>query len=98
MAWAEAFACHLRGEIAAHPDRWLPETAESCYHRALALAEPRGMRPLLAHCHLGLGKLYRRAGKREQAHEHLTTAAAMYREMDMRYWSDQAEAELAEPR
>ena len=41
------------------------------------------MRPLVAHCHLGLGKLYRRTGKREEAREHLTTATTMYREMDM---------------
>ena len=53
------------------------------------------MRPLVAHCHLGLGKLYRRTGKRQEAEEHLTTAAAMYREMDMRFWLDEAEAELA---
>jgi len=32
------------------------------------------MRPLVAHCHLGLAKLYRRTSKREQAREHLTTA------------------------
>ena len=51
------------------------------------------MRPLVAHCHFGLGKLYRRAGKRQQAQEHLSTAAAMYREMDMRFWLEQAEAE-----
>ena len=51
------------------------------------------MRPLVAHCHLGLGKLYARTGKREQAQEHLRTATAMYREMDMRFWLDQAEAE-----
>ena len=54
------------------------------------------MRPLVAHCHLGLGKLYRRMGKREQAQEHLTTATTMYREMDMRFWLEQAEAELRE--
>jgi hypothetical protein len=60
----------------------------------MALAEPRGMRPLVAHCHLGLGKLYWSTKKREQAHEHLTTATAMYREMDMRFWLEQAEAEL----
>jgi hypothetical protein len=42
-----------------------------------------GMRPLVAHCHLGLGKLYRRTGKGEQAQEHLTTATTMYREMGM---------------
>ena len=54
--------------------------------KPLGLAEPRGMRPLVAHCHLGLGKLHRRTGKREQAREHLTTAATMYRERGMTYW------------
>jgi hypothetical protein len=52
------------------------------------------MRPLVAHCHLGLGKLYGRTGDRQQAHEHLTTATTMYREMDMRFWLEQAETEL----
>ena len=51
------------------------------------------MRPLVAHCHLGLGKLYRRTGKREQAQEHLITATTMYREMDMRFWLEQAAGE-----
>jgi hypothetical protein len=53
-----------------------------------------GMRPLVAHCHLGLGKLYRRTDKREQAQVHLTTAATMYREMGMTYWLEKAEAEM----
>jgi hypothetical protein len=52
------------------------------------------MRPLVAHCHLGLGKLYRRVGKGEEAEEQLTTATTMYREMDMRFWVEQAEAEV----
>ena len=51
------------------------------------------MRPLVAHCYLGLGKLYRRGGKREQAHEHLTTASTMYREMEMTYWLGRVEEE-----
>ena len=55
-----------------------------------------GMRPPVAHCHLGLGKLYRRTGDRQQAQEHLTTATTMYREMDMRFWLEQAEAEVRE--
>jgi len=54
------------------------------------------MRPLVAHCHLGLGKLYRRTGQREQAREHLTTATTMYREMDMMFWLEQAGQELRE--
>ncbi len=36
-------------------------------HRALA--EPRGMRPRVAHCHFSLGKLYRRTGQHQQAQE-----------------------------
>jgi hypothetical protein len=52
------------------------------------------MRPLVAHCHLGLAKLYKRTGKREEARERLTTAATMYREMDMRFWVEQTEAEM----
>jgi hypothetical protein len=49
------------------------------------------MRPLIAHCHRGLGKLYRRTGKREEAQEHLTDATTMYREMDMPFWLEQAD-------
>ena len=76
------------------PDQFDAERGETHYRQALALAEPRGMRPLVAHCHLGLGKLYRRTGKREQAQEHLTTATTMYRDMGMTYWLEQAEAEM----
>jgi pimeloyl-[acyl-carrier protein] synthase len=54
------------------------------------------MRPLVAHCHLGLARLHRRTGKREQAQEHLTTATTMYREMGMTYWLDRATTELKE--
>ena len=88
-----AHARHLLGDIATHPDRFDAEHGEAHYRQALALAEPRGMRPLVAHCHLGLGKLYRRTGKRDEAHHQLTTATTMYREMDMRFWVEQAEAE-----
>jgi len=49
------------------------------------------MRPLIAHCHLGLGKLYCHVDKGGQAQEHLTIAAAMYREMDMTYWLERAQ-------
>jgi hypothetical protein len=48
----------------------------------------------VAHCHFGLGKLYRRTNKREQALEHLTTATTMYRDMGMTYWLRKAEAEV----
>ncbi len=48
------------------------------------------MRPLMAHCHFGLGTLYRRTGQREQAQECLAAAAAMFREMDMPSWLEKA--------
>ena len=62
--------------------------------RRCSCAASLGMRPLVAHCHLGLGKLYARTGKRDEAQEHLTTALTMYREMDMQFWLEKAEAEL----
>jgi hypothetical protein len=52
------------------------------------------MRPLVAHCQLGLGALYRRTGKRSRAREHLTAARTSYRQMDMRFWLERVEAEL----
>jgi tetratricopeptide (TPR) repeat protein len=90
---AEANALFALAEVHTHASLPDVQQAETAYRDALALAEPRGMRPLVAHCHLGLGKLYRRAGQREQAQEHLTTATAMYREMGMTYWLEQAEKE-----
>ena len=90
-----ALALHLLGDIATHPDRFDAQTGEAYYEKALVLAEPRGMRPLVAHCHLGLGKLFGRTGKRDEAREHLTTATTMYREMGMTYWREQAEKEAA---
>jgi tetratricopeptide (TPR) repeat protein len=70
------------------------ETAIGRYREATTMATELGMRPLVAHCHLGLGKLYRRTGKREQAREHLTAATTMYREMGMTYWLEQATQQL----
>ena len=87
----EGHALCLAGDVASARGN---EDAEGYYRQALALAEPRGMRPLVAHCHLGLAKMHRLSGKREQAHEHLTIASAMYREMGMTYWLEQAEAEM----
>jgi tetratricopeptide (TPR) repeat protein len=90
----EALALCILGDIAAHSDPFHVAKAEAHYRNARALADELGMRPLVAHCHLGLGKLYGRTGKREQTHEHLNTATTMYREMDMRFWLENAEAEV----
>jgi predicted ATPase len=63
---------------------------------AEALAEALGMRPLVAHCHLGLGRLYAQTGLAEQARTALTIAIDLYRAMDMTFWLPQAEAALAQ--
>ena len=61
----------------------------------LALAEELGMRPLQAHCHLGLGTLYARTGQRQQAQAELSTAIELYRAMTMTFWLPETEAALA---
>ena len=71
---SEAWALRLVGEITSNLDSPETETAEDHYRKALALADELGMRPLVAHCHLGLGKLYRRMGTPEPAREHLNAA------------------------
>ncbi len=81
---AEVKALRLLGDIAARRDS--PGGAEGHYREALALAEALGMRPLVAHCHAGLWKLFERMGKREEASRHQTAAATMYGEMKMTYW------------
>jgi class 3 adenylate cyclase/tetratricopeptide (TPR) repeat protein len=89
----EAEALRIIGEIRSLQNSDHIGTAETLYYEAIELAEPRGMRPVVAHCHLGLGKLYRRTGKRQAAQQHLTMATTMYREMDMKFWLEQADAE-----
>jgi tetratricopeptide (TPR) repeat protein len=88
----EAYAHRLFGEIASHDAPRGVAEAERHYRIAESLAEDMGMRPLVAHCHLGLGKLYHRLGKKQEAREYLATAEAMCREMEMGFWPEQAVA------
>jgi hypothetical protein len=66
--------------------------AEGYYREALVLADTPARRPLPPRPR----QLSRRTGQREQAQEHLITATTMYREMDMRFWLERAEAEMRE--
>jgi tetratricopeptide (TPR) repeat protein len=88
----EASALRLLGEVSARRDPLESAVAEAAFRDASAMGAQLGMKPLVAHCHLGLGKLSRRTGQREQAQEHLTTATTMYREMGMTFWLEDAEA------
>jgi tetratricopeptide (TPR) repeat protein len=91
----EAYALRLLGEIAARCDPLESDQAVRYYQQALALTDELGMRPLMAHCHLGLGILYSRIGRREQARAALSTALTLLRSMGMTFWLPQAEAALA---
>jgi tetratricopeptide (TPR) repeat protein len=88
----EVYALRLLAELGAHGDPPEIEAAEARYREALTLATDLGMRPLIAHCHLGLGQLSQRTDKPAGAHEHLATATTMYREMGMGFWLEKAEA------
>jgi tetratricopeptide (TPR) repeat protein len=90
----EAYTLRLLGEIAAREDPLDIGKTENHYRQALTLAEELGMRPLVAHCHVGLGKLYGRSGDLHKAKEHLTNGVAMMREMEMGLWLEKAEVEL----
>jgi tetratricopeptide (TPR) repeat protein len=77
-----AHALYLLGDIATHPDRFADERGKAHYHQALALAEPRGCAPSSPSPRPRRGlPAHRQAGA---ARERLTTATAMYREMNMR--------------
>jgi tetratricopeptide (TPR) repeat protein len=92
----EAWILRLLGEIAVQREPPDLAQAEAQYQQALALAEALGMRPLQAHCHFSLGTLYAATGQRERARTALSTAIALYRDMDMTFWLPQAETALAQ--
>ncbi len=91
-----ALSLYVLGESILHADTQDAAKAEDHYVHAMALANELRMRPLVAHCHVGLGKLYRRTGNLEKAKAHLTNGVAMMREMEMGLWLERAEAELKE--
>ena len=92
----QAYALRLLGEIAVRREPPESNQAEDYYRQALALAEELGMRPLVAHCHLGLGKLNAKIGRRAEARAELSAAIDLYRAMEMTLWLPQAEATLTQ--
>ncbi len=89
-----AWALRLLGEIALRSGRADAERAGECFRRALTLATELDMRPLTAHCRLGLGETARLLGDSPGAETHLETAAGLFRAMEMRFWEARSLAEL----
>jgi len=92
---SRGWTLRLAAEIALDQGLESADQAATHYREALALTVELGMRPLQAHCHLGLGKLYRRIGRVGDARAELATAVEMLNEMGMTHWLPEAEAELA---
>ena len=90
-----AWALRLLGEIHSAGAPALGSEAETYYREAQRLALERGMRPLIAHCRLGMGKLYARAGQTDRAAAELHHALDLFAEMDMVFWMHHAEDALA---
>jgi len=90
----EAWLRKLLGDISACASLQSADEAHGHFARALALAEQLSMRPLIAHCHAGQAKLYRRTGKRIESDEYFAAATSMYREMGMTYWLEKLQQDL----
>lgn len=91
----EAWALLLLGDILAGPSASGADEALGCYERARAQADALGMLPLLARCHLALGRWYGRAGDVPRARTALGHAAGLTRSLDLGIWRAESEAALA---
>jgi hypothetical protein len=89
----QAWISRLQADLASNLDRADIGAAEEAYQQDSHLATELGMRPLLAHCELGLGRLWRRVGNSSRAREHLANASAMFGEMGMPWWQANAQRE-----
>ena len=89
---SEALAKRLLGELALRalsPD--IDEIGRH-YSEALSLAEELCLRPLQAHCQLGLSRLYRLTDESERAQAHHSVAMAMFGDMGMQLWLDREDS------
>jgi tetratricopeptide (TPR) repeat protein len=82
----EAWSLWLLGGMVAPGEASQGTPAEALYRQALVLATELRRRPLQAHCHRSLGRLYGQSGQQQQAQAELTTADALYHNMAMTFW------------
>ncbi|MGH7391475.1 MAG: ATP-binding protein [Candidatus Rokuibacteriota bacterium] len=72
-----------------HAELGDPARAERCYGDGLALAEALEMRPMIARCHLGLGRLQRALGRPVAGGDSLARAARLFADMGAPAWVDE---------
>lgn len=82
---AEAYACWLLALIhnASGGD---PEVAAGTLQTAAAIANELGLKPLVAHCHLGFGELCDRQGNRQEAGTHRECGQHLLDALGMKPW------------
>jgi tetratricopeptide (TPR) repeat protein len=88
----EAWALKLLGDVAMGHKPPKTQHAESYYRHAYVVSLELGMRPLQAHCHRGLAKVYAALGATEQARAETMAANDLYRSMEMTLWLNRADA------
>jgi tetratricopeptide (TPR) repeat protein len=91
-----AWALYYMAKIHSEEDSEQMQHAVHLYHQAKEQAAELGMRPLLAHCHMGLGQVYLRRGQTAEARSELSAASDLYRSMGMSFWLPQVESTFAE--
>jgi class 3 adenylate cyclase/tetratricopeptide (TPR) repeat protein len=91
-----AHTLRILGEMHAAGDSSQLDEAKRYFVRALHLAIELGMRPLQAHCHLGLSRVYERQNLVADAKEHITEAVCLYKTLEMGSWLREAERQLSE--
>ena len=92
----EARALRLLGEVLASGDAADVAASETRYGEAIALAQALGLRPLISRARVGLAAVYAKTGRRDQAREALTTAAAAFDRIEMTRWRERSERALME--
>jgi predicted ATPase len=90
----EACALKLLGDISMHEHRRDAQRAEANYRQALELCRGLGMRPLVAHCQMGMGSVYAARGSMPQTKAEISAAIDEFRGMEMTLWQDRAQAAL----
>ena len=85
-----AAALKLRGDVMAATDCNAHDAVTETYREAIALAEPRGMRPLLARIQFSLGAFLAGRGFSSEAARHIAVAAELCRELGIAFSSSPA--------
>jgi tetratricopeptide (TPR) repeat protein len=92
----QAWLLGILGDLSIRCNPLGTKEAEACYRQGLALAQELAMRPLQAHCHLGLANVHRKMTNSAIARSELLSAAELYRAMSMQFWLSKTESALGD--